>query len=225
MENNEKSMDALKKEVYQNDPVDYLLRIKKAKGSYITLEEKMWLRKLIADPQIPDSIINMASNYLYVVQGLKSTGKARFNGIVEDWMEKGLDTPEKVIKYMKSKSEKKNVQEQNQAFNWTQNESRMHKKTSGNYKSKYSRTEKVPDFIKKSEDEEVERKIAIQEEYFAKAYELKNGTYEDKVELYKKANKVDTYRMPEGSRFTEKLANIMELDMEKYIEDRLKDFS
>ncbi|MBO0472238.1 replication initiation protein [Enterococcus ureasiticus] len=91
-----------------------------------------------------------------------------------------------------------------------------------NRKKKPVRSETVPENILAAEKEDEERKKKLQEEFFQKAMQLRDQSFEDQAQLFSEARKVDTYRMPNATQFLDTLATLMDFDLKKYWDPILK---
>lgn len=85
-----------------------------------------------------------------------------------------------------------------------------------NSKKNLTRSESVPENILAAEKEDEEKKKKLQEDFFQKAMQLRDKTFEEQAELFSEARKVDTYRMPNATQFLDTLATLMAFDSEKY---------
>lgn len=85
-----------------------------------------------------------------------------------------------------------------------------------NGKKKPVRTESVPEDILLVEKEDEEKKKKLQEDFFQKAMQLRNQSFEEQAELFSEAREVDTYRMPNPNQFLDTIASLMAFDLEKY---------
>lgn len=83
-------------------------------------------------------------------------------------------------------------------------------------KKKPVRTESVPEDIRLAEKEDEEKKKKLQEDFFQKAMQLRNQSFEDQAELFSEAREVDTYRMPNATQFLDTIASLMAFDLETY---------
>lgn len=85
-----------------------------------------------------------------------------------------------------------------------------------NGKKKPVRKESVPEDILLAEKEDEEKKKKLQEDFFQKAMQLRNQSFDDQAELFSEAREVDTYRMPNPNQFLDTIASLMAFDLEKY---------
>lgn len=92
-----------------------------------------------------------------------------------------------------------------------------------NGKKKPIRSEAVPDNILAVEKADEEKKKSLQEDFFQKAMQLREQSFEEQAQLFSEAREVDTYRMPNATQFLDTLATLMNFDLEKYWAQILKD--
>ncbi|OTN83649.1 hypothetical protein A5819_003818, partial [Enterococcus sp. 7E2_DIV0204] len=78
------------------------------------------------------------------------------------------------------------------------------------------RTETIPEQILAVEKEDQERKKKLQEEFFQKAMQLRDRSFDEQAQLFSEAREVDTYRMPNATQFLDTLATLMSFDLKKY---------
>lgn len=102
------------KAVNQYRPLDYLYRIKKEKGGYVTTAEKQIVYQLKQKNGLKDDLINVL---IYVTLGMSSTlSKALVDRIANDWLQNGIVTAVQALSYVKSRETKKQAK-QNQGSN------------------------------------------------------------------------------------------------------------
>jgi len=68
-----------------------------------------------------------------------------------------------------------------------------------NGKKKPIRSEAVPDNILAVEKADEEKKKSLQEDFFQKAMQLREQSFEEQAQLFSEAREVDTYRMPNAT--------------------------
>lgn len=92
-------------------PLDYLYRIKKEKGGYVTTSEKQIVYQLKQKNGLKDDLINML---IYVTLGMAPTlSKALVDRIANDWFQNGVVTAVQALSYVKNRENKRQQQGQN----------------------------------------------------------------------------------------------------------------
>lgn len=117
-------------------PFEFLESIKAGKKSYVTDSETWLLRSLVERSPLPNAVINILIHYVLVIQN-NSTLQGNFvNAIATNWSEKGFQSPEMAIKYVREYvKEAKEKQEQKETRRVSQ---------TNRYQKKNLRVEKLP---------------------------------------------------------------------------------
>ncbi|MFV0558502.1 MAG: DnaD domain protein [Enterococcus sp.] len=82
-------------------PMEYLVAIKQAKGSFVSKNEEWLVKDLVNLSPLSNSVINVLLNYVLVLLKKSSLVPALVNQIATDWSEKSFKTPEEAIKHVR----------------------------------------------------------------------------------------------------------------------------
>ncbi|MFW8052024.1 replication initiation and membrane attachment family protein [Vagococcus fluvialis] len=129
-------------------PLLFLKAIKTQKGGFVSSNERFTIETLKKQSSLPDSVINMLTHYMLVVQDFASLNQNMMMSIANDWAQKKIYSPEEALSQVKKLQEAKTTP----------------KKKTNNYKGN-QRKETLPDWAK----EDVVRKetpLSKEEEAF-----------------------------------------------------------
>ena len=137
-------------------PMEYLVKLKAAKGGYVTKNEEWLLTDLVQKSPLPTSVINILLNYLLVTQNKAQLPQALTNQIANDWSQNKINTPEAAIKYVQTTVKEKQVAKEQRQKN-------------GGRIQNIVKKEDVPDWSKNQSTSDPSRKAEIDKmmrEYF-----------------------------------------------------------
>lgn len=103
---NEAEIEVLE-EMQKTPPAIYANAIKKEKGGFLTDPEKWLIRNLISQTGLPASVINCLINYVLVVKDSPSLNSSYVNTIANEWVQKGIRSPEAAFKHIAEVNEPK----------------------------------------------------------------------------------------------------------------------
>lgn len=105
--------DSVFEECDKYKPEEYIELLKARKGSYVTDEELDMILYVKRVANYSDAVINFSLFYMYEVRNNEFVKDRFFHAIMNDWGRNKLDTPQKVVSYLKKRLKEKTTGRRN----------------------------------------------------------------------------------------------------------------
>lgn len=148
---------------YEFTPVEYLQSIKEQKDGYVLAKELKTLEDVLNQSKLPPEVVNLLIHYVLVIRGNSKIDGSLLHSIANDWRQKGVNSPEKALSYVK-----RFYQEKNQKRNDLQQ-----KKKIKNYYQKPLRKEAMPKWFTDKEGVEDKQDDQLKQSFISQLEKLR----------------------------------------------------